>query len=271
MIVMLMTVSSAAGLWIPELYRDAPATEAMFRGYDLVSLIILSPGLLAATLLARRGSVRAQLSWAGLLAYCVYGYAFYVFGTVFNDVFLAHVAVFTLSIAALVLTLANLDVASVAGSFGERTPVRSVSVLLLLLAIPIGSLWVFFSLRMAVTGQPPADTLLVQSKAGLHLAYVLDLALFVVPCILAAVLLWRRAAWGYVAAMVLLVSGLVHQLSYIAALAFQAYAEVPGATVFDPQEPVIVAVFLIALALLLVNLPSGRRPARDRAVPGRLG
>lgn len=260
-----MAVASAAGLWIPELYRDAPATEAMFRGYDLVSQVIVSPGLMAAALLERRGSVRAQLSWAGLLAYCVYGYAFYVFGTVFNDVFLAHVAVFTLSIAALTLTLANLDVAGVANSFGERTPVRTVSVLLLLLAVPIGALWVFFSLCMAVTDQPPADTLLVQSQAELHLAYVIDLTLLVVPYVLAAVLLWGRAAWGYVAATVLLVSGLVHQLSHIAALAFQAQTEVPGSTAFDPQEPVIVAVFLIALTLLLVNLPSRRRMVR--AVP----
>ncbi|MDA1360892.1 hypothetical protein O1R50_14775 [Glycomyces luteolus] len=267
MIVMLMAVSSAAGLWIPGLYRDAPATEAMFRGYDLVSLIIVSPGLLAATLLTRRGSARARLIWAGLLAYGVYGYAFYVFGTAFNDVFLAHVAVFTLSVAALVLALANLDVVGIANSFGERTPVRTVSVLLLLLAVPIGAFWVFFSLRMAVTDQPPADTLLVQSQSGLHLAYVLDLALLVVPYVLAAVLLWRRAPWGYVAAAVLSVSGLVHQLSYIAALAFQAQAEVPGSTAFDPQEPVIVAVFLIALTLLLVNLPSRKRAARARAVP----
>jgi hypothetical protein len=261
MLVALMVASSAAGLWIPGLYRDPSAAEAMFRGYDLVSLFIVSPGLMAAAARARSGSIRAQLFWAGLLAYCVHGYSFYVFGTAFNDVFLAHVSIFTLSIATLVLILANLDVGGIADSFGERTPVRTVSVLLLILALPIGALWVFFSLRMAATDQPPADTLLVQSQAGLHLAYVLDLALLLVPYVLAAVLLWRRAAWGYVAAAVLLVSGLVHQVSYVAALWFQSRAKVPGATAFDPQEPVIAAVFLIALALLLVNIASsaGRR------------
>jgi len=262
MIVVLMAASSVAGLWIPALYRDDPATEAIFRAYDLVSLIVVAPTLVLASLLARWGSVRAQLSWAGLLAYCVYAYAFYVFGTAFNGVFLVHVAIFTVSVVALVFILANIDVVGIAQSFRERTPVRTVSVFLILLAVPIGAFWVFFSLRIAITGEPPADTLLVQPQSGLHLAYVLDLTLLVVPYTLAAVLMWRRAAWGYVAATVLLVSGLVHQLSYMAALVFQAQADVPGATAFDVQEPVIVAVYLIALALLLANLPGGGRVAR---------
>jgi hypothetical protein len=34
---------------------------------------------------------------------------------------------------------------------------------------------------------------------------------------------------------------------------------VPGATAFDPQEPVIVAAFLIAISLLLANLPRRAR------------
>jgi hypothetical protein len=258
-IVALVTVSSAAGLWITGLYREPPATEALFRAYDLVALAVAAPALLLATLLARRGSARAQLAWAGMLAYAVYAYAFYVFGTAFNDLFLVHVAIFSLSIFALVFTLANLDVAGHAASFRQRTPVKTVSGLLLLLAIPIGAFWVFFSLRMALTDQLPADTLLVQPLPALHLSYVLDLAVLVPSYVLAAVLLWRRVAWGYVAASVLLVSGLVHQLSYMTALAFQAQANVPGATTFDPQEPFIVAAFLIAISLLLANLPRRAR------------
>jgi hypothetical protein len=272
MVAALIAATSAAGLWIPALYRDAPATEAIFRAYDLVSLIVVAPALLVTSLLALRGSVRAQLSWAGLLAYCVYGYAFYVFGAAFNAVFLLHLSVFMLSIVALLFTLANLDVVGIANSFRARTPVRTVSALLLLLAVPIGAFWVYFSLRMAVTGELPADTLLVQAESGLHLAYVLDLTLLVVPYGLAAVLLWRRAAWGYVATTVLLVSGLVHQLSYMAALLFQDREDVPGATAFDPQEPVVIAVFLIALILMLANLPgkgrTHRRALRDE-VEGR--
>ena len=139
----------------------------------------------------------------------------------------------------------------------------------MLLAVPIGAFWVFFSLRMAVAGQVPADTLLVQPLSMLHLAYVLDLTLLCVPYVLAAVLLWRRAAWGYVAAALLLVSGLVHQLTYMAALAFQAQADVSGTTAFDRQEPAIVAVFLIGLTLLLAKLPRSGGAYRARGVRRR--
>ncbi|WP_020519439.1 hypothetical protein [Catelliglobosispora koreensis] len=41
------------------------------------------------------------------------------------------------------------------------------------------------------------------------------------------------------------------------ALAFQAQVDVPGATAFDPQEPFIVLAYLIAVVLLMVNLPAG--------------
>ncbi|WP_020519440.1 hypothetical protein [Catelliglobosispora koreensis] len=209
----LMAVASAAGLLMPGLYREPLAAETVLRAYDLVNLVIAAPALLFASIFERRGGHRAQLAWAGTLAYVVYAYAFYVFGTAFNDAFLLHVAVFSSSLYALVLTLANTNVAGIAASFQPRTPVRTVSILLLLLALPIGAFWVFSSLRLTLTGQLPADTLLVQSLDSVHLSYVLDLALLVPAYVLAAVLLWRRAAWGYTAAAVLLISGLVHQLS----------------------------------------------------------
>jgi hypothetical protein len=47
------------------------------------------------------------------------------------------------------------------------------------------------------------------------------------------------------------VSGLLHQLSYLCALAFQAGAEVPGARAFDPFEPIIVIGYLVALVPMI--------------------
>ena len=67
----LMAASSVAGLLVRGLYRDGPAIEAMFRAYDLVSLIVVAPALMVASLLARRGSPRAHLRGRACLAYCV--------------------------------------------------------------------------------------------------------------------------------------------------------------------------------------------------------
>jgi hypothetical protein len=182
-----------------------------------------------------------------------------VFGAGFSDLFLLHVALFSLSVAALVLALANLDAAAIARGFRTGTPVRVVSALLALLAAGLAGMWVFYSLRYAFTGAAPQESLLVLPDAQVHLGYALDLALLVPAYALAAVLLWRRTAWGYVLATVMLLSGFALQLFYMTALVFQAHAGIPGAVTFDPAEPFITAVYLAGTGLMLTSL---RRPRR---------
>jgi hypothetical protein len=62
-----------------------------------------------------------------MLGYSVYNYANYVFGTAFNDVFLVHIALFSLSVFAFALAMMGLDIPGIARQFSERTPVRLVS------------------------------------------------------------------------------------------------------------------------------------------------
>ena len=47
--------------------------------------------------------------WPAMLSYTADGYAYYVFGPSFNDLFLLHVAIFTLAIVALGFGLGALD------------------------------------------------------------------------------------------------------------------------------------------------------------------
>lgn len=67
----------------------------------------------------------------------------------------------------------------------------------------------------------------------------------------AAVLLWRRAPWGYLLAALALVSGTLQQISYLVAMPFQAAADIPGAVAFDPLEPVIALLYVLAGGSLL--------------------
>ena len=92
-----------------------------------------------------------------------------------------------------------------------------------------------------------------------HLGIALDLAVLVPAYALAAVWLWRGIPVGYVLAAVVLVSGTLHQLSYMVALPFQAAAGLPGAVAFDPVEPLIALLYLLASALLLWGAGSQRR------------
>src|SRR6266536_1842562 len=249
LVAVLMVAASAAGLWVRALYHDAPWASAAFRGGDLVTLVVAAPALVAALLLSRRGSRRAQLVWAGTLAYSVYNYAFYVFGTTFNDVFLLHVALFSLSLFA--LALANLDVAGIGAGFGRRATARWISAFLMVVAVGLGGMWIFSSLRFAATGRLPDGVL---PASGVHLVYSLDLALVVPSLALVAVLLWRRTAWGCVLAAVLSIYGAIYQLNFMSASVFQANAHVAGAAAFDPLELPLVAGFLVSAALLFRNL-----------------
>lgn len=257
----LMTVSSLAGLWIPGLYQDPLEVVAELRAYDLITLALVVPLLVGSLVLSRRGSVGAQLTWLGVLMYAIYNFAIYVFGSAFNDMFLVHVAVLPLSIAAAVLVSLKLDVAAVRGRFRPGTPARSISVVLLLVGLSLAGMWVFHSLRFAFTGEPPGESELVLPMQAVHLAYALDLMLFVPACVLASILLWRRDSWGFVLATAVLVFGALYQVNYMVALVFQAEAGIPGAPRFDPAEPFVAGVFLVAVVIMGVCMrPAARRP-----------
>ena len=251
----LLAAGSAAGLFVDGLYRERESVAAMFRGYDLIALAIIAPTLAVALLPILRRSPRTQLLWTGLLAYLVYHSAMYVFGTRFNDLFLVHVAVFSLSVFVLGLALANLDVRGIARNFSDRTPVRLIGGILLFLAATLAAFWGAPALRFVFTDELPTEgSELIVPIAITHLGWVMDLSLLVPAYAVAGILLWRRAAWGYVLATVVLIAGVLQQVEYMAALVFQANAHVPGATGYDPVEPFITTIYLIGAVVMLTRL-----------------
>src|SRR5437763_766724 len=146
-------IASIGGLAVHGLYTDDTAwATAALRGGDLVTLVLVVPGLILATLLARRGSVRARLIRGGLLGYGVYNFAFYVFGAAFNGLFLAHVVAFSASVFALIAWATELDAPAVAARFDARAPRHGVAIFLLAIAVVFATLWTTFSLTYAVTG-----------------------------------------------------------------------------------------------------------------------
>ena len=138
---------------------------------------------------------------------------------------------FSSSLFAFVLTVCALDVPDIAARFSTRTPRRIVGAVLALLAAALGGIWLYASLRFITTGDLPLGSALVESDVLVQLGLALDLTLLVPAYVVAAVLLWRRDATGYVLATVLLIAGTLHQVSYMVALLFQSTAGVSGATI----------------------------------------
>jgi hypothetical protein len=266
-------IAALLGLTIHGAYPGARSTAAMFRGYDVVTAVLVAPALAVATARARHERQVPRLAAASLLASLVYVYAFYVFGTGFGDLFLLHVAVFSTSLVALVLTLASVDLEVVA-RLARHARVWPAVVALSLLALSLGGMWLGAGVANILDGSVPPGSALVETTAVIHLSLALDLALQVPLCAAAAVLVRRRTAWGYVLAFVALASGIPVQLAYLVALPVQVAAGVPGAVPFDPLEPVILAVYVGGLVSLVWRArPSDARPepTRARSSPGGPG
>src|SRR5918996_1258768 len=124
----LVLAASSAGLFVEGLYPDGPWAREAFRAGDLATMALVAPALIASLIMSARGSTRATLVWMGMLGYSVYNYAYYVFGAVFNDIFLFHVSLFSISFFALVCALRGLNSASLSGRFLPRSLAARVDV-----------------------------------------------------------------------------------------------------------------------------------------------
>ena len=256
----LIVVASTGGLFLDGLYRDNTWATTQFRGSDVVRLVVTAPVLVAALVLAWRGSPRAQLVWLGTLWLAVYDYAFYLFGAAFNDFFLIYVALFALSILALIFALPQVDAHAIGRQFQARTPVKWIGGYMLFIAVFLGGLWIAQSLSFVVTGQLPQS--IVDSGHPTGIVFALDLALLVPGMVLSALWLWQRRSWGYVLAAIMLVKGTIYPLALIGMAVF--YTNATGA--WDPLAWFWIAfaiASLIASGFFFGNMQSDQKQPED--------
>ncbi|HEX6580761.1 MAG TPA: hypothetical protein VF195_07810 [Actinomycetota bacterium] len=251
----LMVVASATGLLVDGLYRDGPWARGALRGGDLTTIAVAAPILVASVLLARRGSRAAQAVWLGALAYSLYNYAYYVFGAAFNDIFVIHIALFSLSIAALVLAVANIDVGAIAARFRDVTGVGVIGAFLAVVGIALGGLWLFLAIRFAMTGELMADL----PADGIHLVFAIDTSLLVPALVISGILLWRRTPQGLVFGTAMAVMGAMYQVNLLMAGVFQANADVPGVKAFPLEGIVLASGFALATLTLLLDRKADER------------
>jgi hypothetical protein len=252
LITILATVASVGGLTLGGLYRDNLFVTSAWRGNDLVTLVLAVPLLVIALLFSRRGSLRAQLIWLGVLAYMLYNYAFYLFAAAFNWFFLIYVALLAFSMLALIFGLANLKVHAVSQQFRERTPVKWISAYMLFVAIGLSVIYVAQSLNFIFSGQLPA--IVTRTGHPTSIVFALDLTLLVPFLVLGAVWLWQRKAWGYVLAGILTIKGPAYTLVLTAGSLWAANAGIPEAAAEIPLWLFLTVAGLAASALLFGNM-----------------
>jgi hypothetical protein len=254
LIAILATTASSGGLLLSDLYRDNTWVTSAWRGNDLVTLSIAVPVLAGAIVLARRGSLRAQLVWMAMLAYMLYGYAFYLFGAAFNRFFLLYVGLFAFSILALVFALPRIDAGAVRCSFRQRTPARWIAGYMLLIAVGLGSAWMAMSLGFVLSGVVPEP--IVASGHPTGIVFALDLSLLVPGFVLGGIWLWQRRPWGYVLGVIMNVKGATYTLALASASIFADQAGVAGAAGEIPLWLSLTATSALSSGLLLGNMRS---------------
>ncbi len=184
---------NARGLY----YWDTVSSAAQMQANDLVTLILGLPLLAISFWLALRGSLRGRLLLAGTLGFILYTYITMMVGAHYNALFLVYVALFSLSLFALVLVLISIDLATLPAHFSEKLPRRWVAGLLFFAAAFLSFAWLG---RIASTFSPGAVPAL-ENTTSLFIQ-AMDLGLIVPVCILSGILLLRRHAWGYLLASV---------------------------------------------------------------------
>lgn len=213
-VVALAILASVGGIVVDGLYQDNLLVTSGFYGNDLVTLLVAVPLLAGSLIFAIRGSMRAQLVWLGMLVYMVYNFSFYLFGAAFNSLFLVYVALFALSIFALISGSIRLDAERINKKFWTGRPVKWICGYMLLVGLILGGLWISLSLNYIITGQVPDVIVAVDHPTNVIGA--LDLSLIVPLFLVGAIWLWQRQPRGYVLAAIANVNGSVYMLALAA-------------------------------------------------------
>ena len=245
----LMVAASATGLFVHGVYRDNTWSAAAFRGTDATTLFLVVPVLMAAVVWSRQGSLIARLVWLGVLAYNVYNYAFYAFGTAFNDLFLLYTATMATSLVVLVFAMPRV-LATVTAHAGA--PFRVVGGYLVLVGALFGVVWVVQSLKYVVNDELPK----VITDSGIHtsIVFALDLTLVVPGLLITGVLLWRRTDAAVALGVVMNVLAVLYMAALAVAGAFQHRAGIEGSNWTNPPYLEVGIGSLIALILLVPHV-----------------
>lgn len=266
-IALLLAVAAVAGLFFDAYDEETEFARNAYRGADLISLGLALPLLVGSCVAATRGSFRGQLLWLGSLAYCVYQYA-YVFAYRWNELFPVHLLLFSLSSFTLVVALVQVPWSEVAARFDAGLPRRGTAWFLWVLAAGLG---IMETLQMSValiSGQTPEIIELTGHPTSP--VYILDLG-FVVPLMIVAGLWLRQGkSWGYVAAPIMLLKGVMVGLGLLAANLFAVLNDSAGDGPLNALWALISLGSAVALVVFLRHVDTAaanREPSPQQGRP----
>jgi len=229
------------------IYRyDSVSMAAQAIAADVVTLGVGIPLLIIALVWSNKEALGGKLLLTGTLGYFLYTYASMTFLAFYNQLFLVYVALFSLSLFALVLAFQQVKIDELPQRFSISLPVKWISGSLIFIGAMLLFMWMgrivpSLNGKVAPFGLDHYNTLVIQA---------LDLGLIVPLAILSAVLLLRKKPWGFMLSAVILIKGLTLSLAIIAMIIAQVGA---GVTV-SPVEVVVFPLFAALVFWMVVIL-----------------
>ncbi len=250
---------NARGLY----YYDTVSSMAQMQANDLTTLLVGLPLLAFSTWLAFRGSLKGKLLLAGTLGFFLYTYMSMAFNTAFNDLFTVYVVLFSLSLFAFILTMMSFDLNMLPQYFSDALPRRAIATLLIIAAVFLLVAWFGGRILPTIT----QDAVPAMENTTTMVIQAMDLGLIVPFSLLAAVLLLRRSAWGYLLSSVAVMKFLTMGLAV-------SGMGINMARNGEPDSMVLVGIFLVITIanmvmafFLLKNIkqPAAKKPSALKA------
>jgi hypothetical protein len=257
-------IQTAVGAFHPQIFRDPPMATGNARGTDIVILFVGLPILFISMSLTRRGSLRAQLTWAGALTYILYNAVIFAFSTAFNPLFLFYVATLSLAVWSSVALLTQVDVDIIRAHFDKKTPVRFFAGYLTIISMLFLVTWLKQIIPALFDSASPdflAGTLMPTSPV-----HVLDLGFLLPLGFFGAVWLLQKKSWGYLLTGLLMVMMTIETTS-IAVDQYFGYVHDPAASLNAAPLFIILTVIGLVTAVFylccLKNIKFNSKPNKS--------
>jgi hypothetical protein len=247
-IVILMAIASLSGIFIENLYQDNALVRSSWYGNDIITMVLAVPVFMNGLIFYKKKTVIGILILFAMLFYSLYNYAFYLFGAAFNNMFLIYVAIFSLSIFALILLIRKLDIKKTAEKFKPGTPVKVIGWYMIIVGILLGVFHTGLSLSYIFNGVIPEIITNVAHPTNVIAA--LDLSMVVPVALIAGINILKKRPWGYVLAVVWNLEGFVY-MSALSSASIVTYINGDVQDVFQLMlwAPIAIGCFIMTFLL----------------------
>ncbi len=183
-------------------------------GWDVFTLVVICPAVLGAMFFVYRGSLRARLAAIGLFGYFVYQYLEYAVTWALGPLFPLYIAIYGLSLIAIVWFATSVAREGVEGRFAADFPRRAYVALNVAMAVLLLAMW-SGRIATALGGDLVGAGLLGETTLTVQ---ALDLGLVVPIALVSSYMVLRRTPASYAVAAAYAVTSVAMAAALVAML-----------------------------------------------------